>query len=907
MKTITAVFLLSIGVAGCNLGHKQFRTDLGFEEDVGKCQEYSDLHEIPDVEQRALIQDICAEDNLLSFATIEFKDNGTFWERKQLLNVEREIERISRAQLLAPEDRGEAILLVLYIHGWRHNASEASRDLLNFRQFAHQLASSSTVCNSKVNENACRREQRPHVLAVYLGWRGDSTGLISDSIPLALRRLLKIGQLATFWHRKRAARSVAGVAMTEAILTMLSCIDDADRWRRDIAVEKKLELRPCTSEDPKLGSHSGVRRYDNEVFSKSRKILIGHSFGGRVLELAVAQAYLGDRVQSLQLYELNFGDDGVMDLDLDALRTRNKRLDEQVSAVDSEISDANGETTKLDATRQSLLEQKQDHERNYSTSTDRRSLAIRELEHLSSSEVAHNVRTEPPCEEYDRVLAEECASNSTQESLPKERELVSCIAEQMRCLYRTNLCSIEDAILRHDVDEAENLKVDLQCGTDSPRDELCQGFVVDEIRASVHRTLGGDDEGKSLDESTNGEDDKEGSSNESKEEIVEDWVDYYCLLRDRSASGLIALDLEMKNEVKNTSDGDAGRRLKARSNIDRFMGWIVGRESWDSITRFLDRSAVVEAKDRLARELDQADTHIDETVKAAREKVEELADIVDLEDKELARIGALIKEVDRELEDNSAAKAELEERIRLLKDNKADLEREIKLVKRDEDVLLNEIWFQKDEYLRPPADLVLLLNAASEAIVSSDLLKAMRGEGVPERATVNVPPAIVSITSETDWATRGLFPVGSLFGSLARFGPTVSPDEYGLEFGTLGHHEDAWTHDVDEGGAADDHPVFSIGCNKFPVVPRTSDTEDEGTSENYVGSKDYWVVRVPRKMIRNHGDIFLNEKDSRDCSDGEARRGPLLGIVEGLIEYGQLFEPFCVIGQDGSCQQRTSK
>ena len=135
----------------------------------------------------------------------------------------------------------------------------------------------------------------------------------------------------------------------------------------------------------------------------------------------------------------------------------------------------------------------------------------------------------------------------------------------------------------------------------------------------------------------------------------------------------------------------------------------------------------------------------------------------------------------------------------------------------------------------------------------------------------------------------------------------MNPKDVGLEFGTLGHQEDAWTHDVVESRAAGDHPVFSIGCDEFPVVPKTSGTDDVSVSEDDVNSKDYWVVRVPREMIRNHGDIFTNRRDHIDCSDGRARKGPLLGIVEELIEYWRLFVPFCVIGQDGSCQPRKAK
>jgi len=122
-------------------------------------------------------------------------------------------------------------LLVTYIHGWHNGVT--SGDVGKFKKFLNRLAHSPMVKSSNLD-----------VVGVYLAWPGDSF-----RVPVL--------STFTFWDRKRAAERIASNS---------DCLDSI------------LELSRAARQRP-----------------KSYTILLGHSFGGLILERAVAHT-----VQTLQ-------------------------------------------------------------------------------------------------------------------------------------------------------------------------------------------------------------------------------------------------------------------------------------------------------------------------------------------------------------------------------------------------------------------------------------------------------------------------------------------------------------------------------------------------------------------------------------------------------------------------------
>ena len=123
----------------------------------------------------------------------------------------------------------ERPLVVTYVHGWQNNAR--SGDAEKFSKFLHELSTSEIV-----------RTKHFHVIGVYLGWRGQLT-----KVPVAKE--------LTFFSRKAAA---------ERLASNFDCYD---------AIATVSEA---------------ARKY--HVAEAQYTILMGHSFGGLVVERAVAHA-----------------------------------------------------------------------------------------------------------------------------------------------------------------------------------------------------------------------------------------------------------------------------------------------------------------------------------------------------------------------------------------------------------------------------------------------------------------------------------------------------------------------------------------------------------------------------------------------------------------------------------------
>jgi hypothetical protein len=158
----------------------------------------------------------------LSF--VEFDEVGDFWDRRQLGTTADEIRNSKKP-----------VFLVIFIHGWHHNANERKPvgknpgDVETFRCLLSQLAASDSTSEVQVH-------------GVYLGWRGRVVEGFLDYL--------------TFYSRKGAAARVAGAPMTETIFEL---------------------IRQTRKNNP----------------DKSRCVAIGHSFGALVLEKIMAQAIAG--------------------------------------------------------------------------------------------------------------------------------------------------------------------------------------------------------------------------------------------------------------------------------------------------------------------------------------------------------------------------------------------------------------------------------------------------------------------------------------------------------------------------------------------------------------------------------------------------------------------------------------
>jgi len=111
-------------------------------------------------------------------------------------------------------DKGRGAPIVVYIHGWHHNASRDKNNLASFRSFIAQLDGDvCQVASLMDQERMCSPVQ-----GIYVGWRGDSL----DTLILA-----DVLDVVTFGSRKQASKRV-GVGHLQKVLQLVSAYKDRD-------------------------------------------------------------------------------------------------------------------------------------------------------------------------------------------------------------------------------------------------------------------------------------------------------------------------------------------------------------------------------------------------------------------------------------------------------------------------------------------------------------------------------------------------------------------------------------------------------------------------------------------------------------------------------------------------------
>ncbi|MEY5099895.1 MAG: hypothetical protein RJA36_2614 [Pseudomonadota bacterium] len=175
---------------------------------------------------------------LLGF--VEFDDQGHLWDRRQMMEL---------VDLLNAESASRDLLLVVFVHGWKHSAAPGDGNIETFRKVLARLGADEAELG-----RAAGRPPR-QVAGVYLGWRG-------GSVPVPVLENL------TFWDRKNTAEKVGSGDMIEVLARL-------EQIKRD-----KASFTPDSS---------------------TRLVVVGHSFGGLVVHAALGQTLSGRFVRTAGL------------------------------------------------------------------------------------------------------------------------------------------------------------------------------------------------------------------------------------------------------------------------------------------------------------------------------------------------------------------------------------------------------------------------------------------------------------------------------------------------------------------------------------------------------------------------------------------------------------------------------
>lgn len=228
-KSITAMsislFVIVIGLTSCT-SNNHYRTNANL------CSTSTPNTECTTNSiQRYINAENSDENYLIGF--VEFDDQGQYHDRNQSKKL---------LDTLYADAYKNNLLIVVFVHGWQHNAEQNNDYIVNFRQTLKQL--------SQLESNAAKLEGRNQrdVAGIFVGWRGKSL-----SIPFV--------NALTFWDRKATAHKVGNGAVVELLIRLEELRDI--KW---IVDESKHQ-------------------------SMTRLVIIGHSFGGAIVYTALSQIF----------------------------------------------------------------------------------------------------------------------------------------------------------------------------------------------------------------------------------------------------------------------------------------------------------------------------------------------------------------------------------------------------------------------------------------------------------------------------------------------------------------------------------------------------------------------------------------------------------------------------------------
>lgn len=170
-------------------------------------------------------------------AFVEFDDRGEMFDRQQL---DAAVAAIDQAKRNAPA--GTHPVVALFVHGWKNNASDSSGNVWGFRQTLAALSLQYKVPGGPFSP----------VVGIYIGWRG---AVVSAPIIKEF----------TFFDRHAKSQNLPGAHMAEALIKIMEAAKGRD-----------------------FNDSSTV------------SVLIGHSFGGAVLETALSETLAGTVLHARQ-------------------------------------------------------------------------------------------------------------------------------------------------------------------------------------------------------------------------------------------------------------------------------------------------------------------------------------------------------------------------------------------------------------------------------------------------------------------------------------------------------------------------------------------------------------------------------------------------------------------------------
>jgi hypothetical protein len=193
------------------------------------------------LENKQIIEEY--QDYFIGFA--EFDDQGWAYSNGQQLDV---INQRVAADLADPAYKEKDFLVLVFVHGWHHNAHDNDSNVQEFRQMVDIAANG---LETGIQNGFLKTHRR--IIGIYVGWRGESV----NALPF---------NYLTVIDRRNAAERVAMGAVRQLFANL--------RQQQLVA--------------------QGAFRDDGPTPARMRTVVIGPSFGGQIAFSALSQAELNE-------------------------------------------------------------------------------------------------------------------------------------------------------------------------------------------------------------------------------------------------------------------------------------------------------------------------------------------------------------------------------------------------------------------------------------------------------------------------------------------------------------------------------------------------------------------------------------------------------------------------------------
>jgi hypothetical protein len=191
------------------------------------------------IEHRGSRDDPAGTENGYVLGFVEYDDQGMPQDDRQ------EKDLIKILEWIRDVDR-KKMIIVVYAHGWKHNAHHEDKDVDLFQRFLESVNKYERLRVESANGDPDVKQRK--VVGIYIGWRGQSIDL-----PLL--------EQATFWTRKNTAERVGDSGQLQKLLEKIRRV--------------KITSNGNGPEETPGGNNG------------TQLITIGHSFGGYLLQEAL--------------------------------------------------------------------------------------------------------------------------------------------------------------------------------------------------------------------------------------------------------------------------------------------------------------------------------------------------------------------------------------------------------------------------------------------------------------------------------------------------------------------------------------------------------------------------------------------------------------------------------------------